>query len=281
MYCCCCLRELAISDMVKYLYGTAPGRLLIKSIQKTHFDRVIIRYLKSGLSRPYLALYRKNNDIPYTDESERFHSFEEFFSRKRDLGEIDREPSHLISPCDALLSAYPISRDSVFAIKGSYYQIRDFLEDETLANTFDGGTCLVFRLCPSDYHYYIYIDDGYQGKNHFIPGILHSVQPIACSTYPVYTLNRRSWCLMETKNFGPVVQTEIGALVVGGINNYYEDIAITRGMEKGRFELAGSTIVLLFEKDRIELLPELTEKMTGDREVRIEMGQHIGNTIQR
>ncbi len=267
--------------MVKYIYGTAPGRLLMKAIQKSHFDKVIIRYLKTGLSKPYLALYRKNNDIPYTDKNEKFATFEQFFSRRRELGEIDNDPTHLISPCDSLLSAYPISKDSIFAIKGSHYKIKDFLEDESLAKTFDGGMCLVFRLCPSDYHYYIYIDDCFQGKNHFIPGILHSVQPIACETYPVYTLNRRSWCLMDTKNFGPVVQTEIGALVVGGINNYYENITVTRGMEKGRFELAGSTIVLLFEENRIDLLPELKEQMTGDREVRIEMGQFIGNTIQR
>lgn len=263
--------------MENYFYETRSGRMILKAIQKTHFDRVLVKILKSGLSKPYLYLYRKNNEIPYTDSKKKFHSFEEFFERRRELGPVDTTPNHLISPCDSLLSVYPISKESVFSIKGSHYQIKDFLEDENLAKKYDGGTCLVFRLCPSDYHYYIYIDDGYQGKNHYIEGELHSVQPIACATYPVYTLNRRSWCLMETENFGPVVQTEIGALIVGGINNYHENIRMKRGMEKGRFELSGSTIVLLFEAGRIELLPELKEKTKGDQEVRIEMGQYIGN----
>ena len=115
--------------------------------------------------------------------------------------------------------------------------------------------------------------------NHFIPGMLHSVQPVACSSYPVYTLNRRSWCLMATEHFGPVVQTEIGALIVGGIVNYFENTRFSRGMEKGHFELAGSTIVLLFEPGRIRLLPEIENGMTGDREVRVEMGQRIGERI--
>ena len=45
---------------------------------------------------------------------------------------------------------------------------------------------------------------------------------------------------MATENFGPVVQTEIGALIVGGIVNYRENARFCKGMEKGHFELAGA-----------------------------------------
>ena len=150
------------------------------------------------------------------------------------------------------------------------------MDDRALANNYKGGTCLVFRLCASDYHHYCYIDDGYQGRNHYIQGVLHSVQPIACATYPVFTLNRRCWCLMATEHFGPVVQTEIGALIVGWIANTRENTRFLRGMEKGHFELAGSTIVLLFEPGRIRLLPELEAHTAADREVRVEQGIWIG-----
>lgn len=150
------------------------------------------------------------------------------------------------------------------------------MQDEALAKNYMGGTCLIFRLCVSDYHHYCYIDDGYQGENHFIPGVLHSVQPIACDTYPVFVLNKRCWCLLTTENFGPVVQCEIGALVVGGIFNENENTRFWKGTEKGHFELAGSTIILLFEKEQMQLRPELLKQLAQDKEVQVKQGEWIG-----
>ena len=81
---------------------------------------------------------------------------------------------------------------------------------------------------------------------------------------------------MITEHFGPVVQTEVGALLVGGIVNEMENTFITKGMEMGHFELAGSTIVLLFQKDRISLLPEIRDKLDSGKEFRVELGKQIG-----
>ena len=193
---------------------------------------------------------------------------------------MDTDPDHLISPCDGWLSAYGIRPDSSFSIKNSLYRVKDLLEDEALARNYRGGTCLIFRLCASDYHHYCYIDDGRQGPNHYIEGQLHSVQPIACEHFPIFTLNRRSWCLLDTAHFGPVIETEIGALVVGGIVNRPEG-PMVRGREKGHFDLCGSTIVLLVEPGRIELLPELAALMDTEQEVRVEQGQWVATAINK
>ena len=82
---------------------------------------------------------------------------------------------------------------------------------------------------------------------------------------------------METDNFGPVVQTEIGALVVGGITNFNENARVSRGQDKGHFELAGSTIVLLFEKGRITLRDSIISALKGSEEVRVLQGMWIGS----
>ena len=50
-----------------------------------------------------------------------------------------------------------------------------------------------------------------------------------------------------------------------------------KGKDMGHFELIGSTIVLLFEKDAIELLPQVKKAIAGDKEMRVLQGQHIGN----
>ena len=80
---------------------------------------------------------------------------------------------------------------------------------------------------------------------------------------------------MATKHFGPVVQTEIGALVVGGICNPRKNLRVFRGMEKGHFELAGSTIVLLFQKNQIELCPDIQHQLKNG-EVQVHEGMWIG-----
>ncbi len=266
------------SGAVRFLYGTVFGRLLLKAIMATHADRLAVAFLRSPLSRCIVAPYARRCGIELTPAQRRsFRTYRELFTRTREPVPFDAEPSHLISPCDGWLSAYPIGADSSFSIKNSRYRLRDLLQDDALAAGYTGGVCLVLRLCPSDYHHYCYIDDGYQGENHFLSGVLHSVQPIACEKYPVFVLNRRSWTLLTTDHFGPVVQTEIGALIVGGIVNPQENRRVRRGEEKGYFELAGSTITLLFEKDRIRLRPEIEADLRRG-EVQVRQGQWIATS---
>lgn len=263
-------------NSVQFLYGTVPGRLCLKVIMKLRLDRLAASFLWSPLSKPLIRWYIKRNGITVTKvEKDTYRSFRDLFVRTRDTIPIDITPEHLISPCDGWLSAFKISEYSQFSIKNSYYRIRDFLQDESLEQNYQDGICLVFRLSASDYHHYCYIDDGFQGKNHHIPGVLHSVQPIAAEKYPIYVLNKRCWCLLTTEHFGPVVQCEIGALVIGGIYNERENTRFCKGTEKGHFELSGSTIVLLFEPGQIQLKHDLLEKLAMHEEVRVTQGQWI------
>lgn len=265
------------SRAVQALYTTAAGRAALKLLQVCGVSHLAAAFLRSPLSRPLVGRYIKQYDIPMEEfEGIRFHSFRDFFARKKERIRFDAAPDHLISPCDGWLSAYPIEADSSFAIKGSRYRVCDLLQNAAWERRYDGGLCLVIRLCPSDYHHYCYLDDGYLGKSHFIAGELHSVQPIACATYPVYTLNRRVWTLLQTDHFGPVVQTEIGALIVGGICWEHENVRVRKGTEMGHFELAGSTIVLLLERDRVELSPAIRRAIVQEQEVRVIQGMWIG-----
>lgn len=265
---------------VRFLYGTALGRGLLKCVQSLHLDRLAVWYLRSPLSRPYMVRFAKKHGIPLSQEElKQFPTYRDFFLRERDPRPMDMDPDHLTSPCDGYLTVYEVQPDSTFAIKGSRYGVRDLLQDEALAKGYEGGLCLIFRLCASDYHHYSYIDDGRQGPNHYIEGRLHSVQPIACEHFPIYTLNRRSWCRLNTEHFGPVIQTEIGALVVGGIVNAPEG-PMKRGREKGHFDLCGSTIVLLLEPRRVELLPQLAAEANTGREMRVIQGQWVATATK-
>ena len=159
--------------VMRFLYGTVPGRALMDIIQKTRAERVFVSFLRSGLSRPLIPYYARANHIPLA-KNHGFRTYRDFFLRPRAPRETDKTPNHLVSPCDGWLSVFPVGENSSFAIKNSRYRVADLLYDETLAERFRGGTCMIFRLCASDYHHYSYIDDGKQGVNHTIPGILHS-----------------------------------------------------------------------------------------------------------
>lgn len=265
---------------VEFAYRTALGRFLLRIVLRTHMDRIAVAYLKSPLSRPLIGRYIKKHRIPMDDfEGRNFRTFRDFFARRKADIRFDMAPGHLISPCDSFLSAYRIEKDSIFNIKGTEYSIKELIGSQELAEEYSKGLCLMFRLCASDYHHYCYLDDGYQGKNHYIPGSLHSVQPAAYEKYPVFKTNRRTWTLLATENFGPVIQVNVGAFVVGGIVNLRENARFSKGSEMGYFDLCGSTIVLLFKENRISLLSEIEEKILHDREARVTQGMWIADAI--
>ena len=143
---------------------------------------------------------------------------------------------------------------------------------------FKGGLCLVFRLCATDYHRYCYVDSGSQNGNHFIQGSLYSVQPLADENLRLYTKNRRSWTILNTEHFGKIAQIEVGAFSVGGIKNHINEGSFKKGDEKGYFDLHGSTIVLLLQKDSIKLRDEIIKATSSGSEYRVKIGEWVAET---
>lgn len=268
------------SAFVRFLYRTLPGRAILKQLVKPAFSQKIAALLSSEVSRPYIDHYIKKHQIPMEGyEKKDYSSFNDFFTRRRlpEALRVDMQPNHLISPCDGLLSAYPITPDSRFRVKGSVYTLFDLLGDRMLARQYQEGTCLIFRLTPRHYHRYCYIDDGYKGDNYPIAGVLHSVRPICCEAYPVYAQNSRVYTVLDTDHFGSVVQIEVGALLVGRICNEQERGRILRGGEKGHFEFGGSTIILLLKRDGAKIAPDIFARTGRGQETPVRLGQCIGS----
>lgn len=280
------MAENANDKSVQFLYGTKGGRLLLHAILALKVPKLLGVLLRSPFSRYYIPSFVKKNGIDMTGfENAKFKSFNDFFTRKKDIT-FDSETSHFISPADSLLSVYDISEDSKFHIKGFDYTLEDFFEPQRFGMTkeetteaFKGGLCLVFRLCATDYHRFCYVDSGCQNGNHFIQGSLYSVQPLAAENFRLYTKNRRSWTILSTEHFGKIAQIEVGAFSVGGIKNNIETGSFKKGDEKGYFDLHGSTIVLLVQKDQIKLLDEIKKITATGSEYRVKIGQFIAEKL--
>lgn len=264
--------------LLSFLYGTVPGRMLLRPLVSRGVSKAVGRFMDSRLSRGLISRFIRANHIDMSDyRQETYGSFNAFFTRriKPERRPIDSAPEHFIAPCDGRLSVYPIEADSVFAIKSSRYTVSDLLGGDARASEFAGGLCLVFRLCVDDYHRYHYPDGGSKGNSRFIPGVLHTVRPIALAHTPVFIQNCREYTFLETDHFGTIAQIEVGALLVGKISNHSQSARFRRGEEKGMFLYGGSTVVLLIKKDAV-LLDERFRIAEDGEEIRVKLGEKIG-----
>ena len=270
-------------DTLPFLYKTAFGRILLKPLTAPSLSRLCGRFLDSRLSAFLIKGFVKNNNINLEDYlTDEIKTFNQFFRRKiKDgLRSFDFTPENLCSPCDGLLSVWQIkdSNGTVIPVKQSQYTIESLLQNKELASQYNGGLCLVFRLCVNHYHRYAYAESGRKGRNIFIPGVLHTVRPIALESLPVFVQNSREYTVIESSVFGPLVQMEVGAMLVGRIVNHEEEADVHRGEEKGFFEYGGSTIILLIEKDKIKMRKEIIENSLRGIESPVKMGEVIGST---
>lgn len=277
-----------MTDLIPLLlYRTIPGRCLLKTLSSPGLSRIAGNFLSSDLSRRIVPWYIRKYGIRMSDievPAGGFTSFNEFFTRKRKDGMLpEPEAGQMLCPCDGLLSVVKVREDSVFRLKGTPYSLRQLLGDETLSDFLQGGVALIFRLTPQHYHRYCYSMDGNVMRSRRIEGKLHCVRPVALETVPVFAENSREYQVIRTPQGRYLVQMEIGALLVGRISNYpvlKGGGEVHAGEEKGYFEFGGSTIVLLFEKDMVQLNDDLLHKHDREGEIPVHMGQPLGRLIE-
>lgn len=264
------------------LYKNKLGRIMLKLLVKPWVSYISGVVLNSSYSRILIPPFIKKNKINMKEYEDRtYSSYNDFFTRKIKEGmrKIDFQPNHLIAPCDGKLSVYHINKDSHFIIKNTPYTLKSLLKNKKLADYYENGTLLLFRLTVDDYHRYCYIDNGIKSKNYRVKGVFHTVNPLANEVVPVYKENTREYSVLYSENCGRVVIMEVGAMLVGKIVNYHEEASVKRGEEKGRFEFGGSTIIVCLEKGRIAIDKDILYNSARGIETLVKMGEKIGIVV--
>ena len=268
---------------LKFLYGTAPGRILLKPLVSVGVSRFVGAFMNTVLSVPLIKPFIRSKGIDMSEYVPcKYRSFNEFFTRriKPDCRPINSDENTLISPADGFLSAYRIEKGIVIPAKQSSYTIENLLNSEDDAKQFLGGVCLVFRLCADNYHRYCFIDNAEPIKNSFVKGKLHTVRAIALQNSPVFTENCREITLMKTEHFGTVAQIEVGAMLVGKIDNLPFNSRVFRGDEKGKFLYGGSTVILLLKNGAAEFDDELFRYTEKGFEFPVLQGEAVGSILK-
>ena len=272
-------------DWLRWTYETSLGRLALNLLVKR---ALLSRYygwkmsLRASANKilPFIVDYDLDVD-EFAKKPFSFKTFNEFFYRalkegKRPIAQSDRVA---VLPADGRHLAFQnLDGAGGFYAKGQRFDLKSFLGDEALAREFAGGSLLISRLCPVDYHRFHFPVPGTPGESRLINGWLYSVSPIALRRNLAYLWeNKRMVTLMDSPAFGQVALVEIGATMVGSIiQTFIPGRAVAKGGEKGLFKFGGSCVVTLFKPGKIKLAADLIKHSAEGIEVYARMGDRLG-----
>lgn len=277
--------NVAGGNYIKWCYESPIGKSFTELlIKKKLFSKVYGKYCDNNLSKNKISSFINDFDIDMSickNNLNDFRNFNDFFIRELndDARPIDMDTDKLISPGDGRLFAYTdISVNDLVQVKDITYSLAELIQDNDIANEYEGGVCLILRLCPTDYHRFHFVDYGTCEKTNFIPGNYYSVNPTALERVAkLYCQNKREWCVFHSENFGDIIHVEVGATCVGSIiQNYKENTPIFKGDEKGYFKFGGSTTILFFKPNTIIVDEDILTQSSLGFETKVNMGETIG-----
>ncbi len=265
------------------VYGSRAGRMMIHPFLCPAVSKLVGWILDQNVSAVLIRPFVKSNQIELKGcEKQTFDSWNDFFTRRLKKGErpFSLDEDVLVSPCDSKLTVYQIGENLRVPVKQTLYRVQDLLRDKKLAKRYEGGLLCVFRLSVEDYHRYMYIDDGCESSRRRIEGILHTVNPVANDVYPIYKENTREYSILKSQHFGSVLMMEVGAMMVGKIVNHKQKQSVRRGEEKGYFAFGGSTVILMFEKDKAVIDSDIVKNTELGYETKVRQGETIGQAVK-
>jgi phosphatidylserine decarboxylase len=279
------IEKVAGENYLKWIYSSPVGMGLLELlIKKKVFSKIYGSFCDSKRSIKKIPSFVSDFDINMTHSEKginEFISFNDFFTRKLrpNARLVDRNLDSLISPGDGRLFAFEnIDLDKLIQVKGFTYSLNELIGNSEVAAKFSGGVCLILRLCPTDYHRFHFVDDGICEEAALISGDYYSVNPVALARVPeLFCKNKREWSVFHSNNFGSILHIEVGATCVGSIiQTYTSNKPVKKGDEKGYFKFGGSTTILFFEKDKVQIDKDIIEETEKGFESKVLMGERIG-----
>eukprot|EP01119_Soliformovum_irregulare_P014974 TRINITY_DN4160_c0_g1_i1.p1 TRINITY_DN4160_c0_g1~~TRINITY_DN4160_c0_g1_i1.p1 ORF type:complete len:627 (+),score=184.66 TRINITY_DN4160_c0_g1_i1:166-1881(+) len=290
------LEEEKIPDYIKVsmrlMYATGGGRLAVENSRV----RNILKHLTEKQGKkfnapasvkeiPHFVEYHHLDTNEMLNDLSEFKNFNEFFYRKlkpsaRPLASPD--PNVAVSPADCRMHVFPtIDQATQLWIKGKHFNLHNLIDDAQLEKYFDGGSMVICRLAPQDYHRYHSPVDGVVGDFRPHDGTYYTVNPLAIREHvDVYTENKRCRTFIDSPQFGSVLYISVGATMVGSIGySVKKDDIVKRGDEFGWFAFGGSTILLFFAKNKIIFDEDLLVNSGKPIETLVAVGNSIGKAV--
>jgi phosphatidylserine decarboxylase len=279
-------------------YGTAEETALqwerTKRLLKYQSEKMGLQYdapESRGHILPFIQSFDLQGSLDEMKEPDplKYATFNEFFAREikesvRPIAEPENE-SVVSSPADCRLTAFPtVDMGTKYWIKGFGFSLARLFGDEALAQRFDGGSLIIARLAPQDYHRWHSPTSGKIDKIYEIPGTYYTVNPQVVNqegSVDVFCENRRSVMVLSRARTGsPVAIIAVGAMLVGSIkynHGVQEGAEVRRGQCLGAFYYGGSTVIVVYPKGEVMLDDDLVKNSTEQRcETYVKVGWRVG-----
>lgn len=269
---------------LRWAYGNPFGRLTVEvAVKRLWFSRWygwrMDRPVSQSKVEPFIEDYGVDTG-EFADPVESYQSFNEFFYRKlKPSARPVADGSDLaVFPADGRhLAIQDLNATDQFYIKGQRFDLDKFLGCAELAKEFEGGSVLISRLCPVDYHRYHFPVSGEASDSSILDGSLRSVSPLALRRrLAILWENRRARTLVDSPEFGKVVVMEVGATCVGGMHSTFAPGAVEKGDDKGYFSFGGSCVTTVFKQGAIQFDDDLNTHAANGHEVYAKMGERCG-----
>ena len=297
-----------IKAAMRLMYRSRGGRMIgqLQRVKRTLRSLTISQGKKmdspaSAKGIPvFIATHRLNLteiEKPVAD----YKTFNEFFSRRLKPGvrqcEAEGDERVAVSPADCRLTVWESFEESKQVwVKGRNFTLANVLgaadSDGSLCAQLTGGSFLIARLAPQDYHRWHWPVSGQPGRRFPISGEFNTVNPLAVrKDVDVYTENKRVICPVRTAEFGLVVLVAIGATMVGSINFVsckcgkeggcsdgacVEGQQVRRFDEHGWFAFGGSTVLVIFQPGAVAFDEDLKRNSAAGLETLIKVGRRVG-----
>ena len=277
-------KETVFGDKVlRFFYETLLGRgfwgLFFNS---SCLSRLFGMYYDSGFSRKSIASLAAIDGCNAEEAAlplNEYTSFNAFFTRKLKEGSrpFDADKEILSSPSDGRIFVYENLRgNDPIPVKGAEKTLQELCcgllpENKSFA-------VAVVRLAPVDYHRY-HFPCACEQKSApvVIRGKYHSVNPVALKRRPdLFVENTRQITILESAEFGRFYFLEVGAFGVGSIVQSSEPGRHEKLSEKGYFKFGGSTVILIFEDEKLQWDADLLQSTSDAIESLVQCGMSIG-----
>jgi len=267
---------------LRWIYGNPLGHLALHAlVKRAVFSRWygwrMTRPASASRIEPFIRQYQLD-PAEFAEPASSFQSFNEFFYRrlKSNARPIHPDPSVAVFPADGRhLGIENLATTDGFYVKGQRLDLNQLLDDPALAREFSGGSLILSRLCPVDYHRFHFAVGGRPGPPRTIGRWLYSVSPVALRQNLNYLCaNKRSLSVIESDAFGRVVTLEVGATNVGSWKyTHAPGEPVLKGQEKGFFLFGGSLTITLFTHGRVRLADDLLRESHRHRELYARVGE--------
>lgn len=274
---------------LEWIYYTKSGSLALESLLKRKlFSSFYGKLQDTKFSSRKIKSFVTNQEIDMSEalneDITSYNTFNDFFIRELKVASrpIVTDPEVLVAPADGRVFAWQnIDTAKLLQVKGSFYSLADLFQNKNLASEYEQGTCLIIRLCPSDYHRFHFPDSGIPSLSTRVEGHYYSVNPLALRKIAkLYCENKREYTLFQSDNFGQMVIMEVGATCVGSIvQTYLPNQHVPKGSEKGYFKFGGSTLIVFLKKDIVKIDDDILDNTEQGIETMVYMGERLGQGI--